>query len=685
MKSMLSLKKQEVIEMSEWLNTEEAAKHLGISASNLYTLAQQGRIPSNRIGKVWRFSRNDLDIWVRANKPINEFFLNAEAFIDENDLLREPQRDGYAAAYDFFSNAGKKAIIQLPVGCGKTGLISILPFGISMGRVLVIAPNLTIREELQKNLDITNRRYCFWSKCDVLKPEAMAAGPYVAVLDGKDANIHDCDQSHIVLTNIQQLASSADKWLPAFSDDYFDLIMVDEGHHSAAPSWKKVFEKFPKAKIVNLTATPFRSDNKDIDGDLIYRYSFKSAMLKGYIKKLQATYIAPDRIYFTYKGSERHHTLEEVLELKEEDWFSKGVALAPECNKHIVDASLDKLEILRQTGTHHQLIAVACSVAHAKAIRSLYSERGYSAQEIHSNMPLEKREEVLHKLKAGLLDCIIQVQMLGEGFDHPKLSVGAIFRPFRALSPYVQFVGRIMRIIVQHDARHPDNYGFIVSHVGLNLDSLLEDFRELEREDQTYFNDLIEGMEPEPPKQVLEGRGRQKLTEDMVVNQEFVTTLFEEEFIDQDDMALLDELKAQAERLGFDAEKIEKAIRGQQNEKVRRVNVPESLPVPPQARRREARKRLNEEVKRTANLLLNRLDLKHGGRELALKYCPGTTGINLVAAIQSINSSLNKELNIKSGQKGTLNADDFISAQESLIKILDDLTTSIKGRMKRNG
>ena len=45
--------------------------------------------------------------------------------------------------------------------------------------------------------------------------------------------------------------------------------------------------------------------------------------------------------------------------------------------------------------------------------------------------------------------------MLGEGFDHPKLSVAAIFRPFRTLAPYIQFVGRIMRVVVQNDAMHP--------------------------------------------------------------------------------------------------------------------------------------------------------------------------------------------------------------------------------------
>src|SRR3712207_8659986 len=55
--------------------------------------------------------------------------------------------------------------------------------------------------------------------------------------------------------------------------------------------------------------------------------------------------------------------------------------------------------------------------------------------------------------------------MLGEGFDHPPLSVAAIFRPFRSLSPYIQFVGRAMRVNVQHSPGHLDNEGIIVSHV----------------------------------------------------------------------------------------------------------------------------------------------------------------------------------------------------------------------------
>ncbi|MCK9615767.1 MAG: DEAD/DEAH box helicase family protein [Candidatus Omnitrophica bacterium] len=664
---------------SEWLNIEDAAKYLGISLSNLYAMAQTNRIPAHRLGKVWRFHTSELDSWIRTNKPINEFFTSVDFDVDENECLRIPQREAYSAAYEFFQKGGRKAIIQLPVGCGKSGLISILPLGIVKGRVLVIAPNLTIKEELSKVLSIANKRMCFWGKCNILTKEVMQTGPYVAILDSVDANIHDCDQSHFVVTNIQQLASSADKWLPQFSDDYFDMILVDEGHHNAAPSWKKVFDKFPKAKVVSLTATPFRSDEQAIEGELIYKYPFKSAMIKGYIKKLQAIYVTPKELYFTYRGDQKHYSLKDVLELKEEEWFSRGVALSKVCNENIVNASLEKLELLRKSGTHHQIIAVACSVDHAKEIRSLYAERGFQAKEIHSNMPALEQEKVLQDLRSGALDCIVQVFMLGEGFDHPKLSVAAIFRPFRTLSPYVQFVGRIMRVIVQNDSRHPDNYGYIVTHIGLNLDKQLDDFRQLDSEDENFFKDLLDGKEPDLPPEVLDGSARKRIKRHMVVNDEIVDSFLQEDFIDPDDEVLQAELKSFAESLGFDADGVMEFLKNKKTERTKQVLASLEYPIIPQLQRQEARKRLAEIIKSSAKILLNRLGFSMAGSELQFSVFPGNvSGNNFAAAVQLINHEVNRRLNIVAGERGKLRVEDYKKAMEEMDDIVNVLTRRAK-------
>ena len=663
---------------SKWLTTEEAAEYLRMGKTKLYSLSQSGKIPVSKVGKKWLYEQQLLDEWLRANKSFETYFMDTAANVESNMNLRDPQREAYLRAYDFFSAGGQKAVIQLPVGCGKSGLASILPLGIARGRVLIITPNLTIKDELQKTLDITNRQKCFWRRMQILTDGDMIAGPYVCTLE--TGNVSVCEQSHIILTNIHQLATNADKWLNQFPQDFFDLIIVDEAHHGAASSWKLVFSRFPSAKVINLTATPFRSDRQELEGDLIYRYPFKSASIKGYIKKLKATYVAPTELTFTVAGSERTFTLDEVLAMKEEEWFSRGVALSDPCNVSIVDNSLEKLEQLRLSGTKHQIIAVACSINHGQRIRSLYEERGYRTEIIHSKLDADKQEEIIRDLKNGTLDCIVQVQMLGEGFDHPKLSVAAIFRPFRSLAPYIQFVGRILRVVVQNDPTHPDNYGHIVTHVGMNLDEQLKRFKQFENDDQTFWEEVTGGGEPEPPRDVLSGQARMKLREDMVVNSEIVDSVFEEEFATAEDADIIADLERKFESLGLDPALAKDVVKKSTSARpqLRQSDAAKPFAVLPLKQWQESRKRLNEEAKRTATLLLNRCGLAQGGVEIPRKLKPNIgANNNFVAALQMVNEQLDKRIGNGKKRAGWT-ADEFGAGIRGLTEILDDLTRQIK-------
>ena len=672
-----------VFEMSDrWIGTEAAAAYVGIGKTKLYALSREGRIPAKRVGKKWMYDRSELTDWMQASQRLEDFFLYTPASIGDNPNLRDPQRDAYLQAASFFQDGGKKALIQIPVGCGKSGVVAILPFGIAEGRVLVIAPNLTIKKELFNTLDITNRQKCFWRQRHVLEDRHMTSGPYVCTLD--TGNLSVCDKSHIVVTNIQQLGTNADKWLTQFPEDFFDLIIVDEAHHNAAASWKRVFERFHNAKVANLTATPFRSDRQKLDGELIFRYPFKSASIKGYVKKLKASYVAPTELTFTMEGEDHTLTLDEVLAMKEKEWFSRGVALSPPCNVSIVDNSLEKLELLRQTGTKHQLIAVAISINHARRIRSLYQERGYEAAIVHSSPNKEADEkandEVIRDLRNGTLDCIIQVAMLGEGFDHPKLSVAAIFRPFRTLAPYIQFVGRILRVVVQNNPTHPDNYGHIVTHVGMNLDELLKKFKQFENDDQRFWQEVIGGQQPDPPAEVLAGRTRMKLHEDMAVQAEIVENLFEEDFVTTEDSDIRLDLENKLEALGLDprlaAQLVEKSRSNQRGPTIAPAAQPFSKI--PARQWREARKRLGEEVGRTARILLNRVGLNPGGVEIPRKLMPeiGATN-NSVAALIMVNTAVAKD--IGGGRKRhQWSLEEFLAAINALPDILNNLDRQIK-------
>ena len=665
-----------------WLDTDAAADYLRMGKTKLYELTRAGRIPAKRVGKRWMYDRSELATWMSGSRGFADFFVDAPFSIEENTGLREPQRDAWTQAAAYFSVGGKKAIIQLPVGCGKSGVAAILPFGIARGRVLVIAPNLTIKDELHRTLDITNRQKCFWRQRGVLAPEHMSHGPYVCTLD--TGNLSVCEKSHIVVTNIQQFGTNAEKWLNKFPQDFFDMIVVDEAHHGAATSWLRVFERFPDAKVANLTATPFRSDRQELDGDLVFRYPFKSASLKGYVKKIKASYAAPTELTFTTEGEERTFTLDEVLAMKEAEWFSRGVALSMPCNESIVDNSLEKLEQLRQTGTRHQLIAVACSINHARQIRSLYRERGYEAALVHSNpqRPQDEQanDDVMRDLYNGVLDCIIQVQKLGEGFDHPKLSVAAVFRPFRSLAPYIQFVGRILRVVVQNDPNHPDNYGHIVTHVGMNLDELLKKFQMFENDDQRFWEEVTGGVEPDPPKEVLDGSARMKLHEDMVVSNEIVEQLFEEDFLSADDTEILKDLEKKLEALGLDARLAEQIVQKSKSDALRPSVTPAAQPFSkiPAKQWQEARTRLVEEVRRTSKVLLNRVGLRPEGVEIPRKLRPEIGAIsNSVAALMMVNIAIGTTVDDER-KRPEWSFEEFVAATEALPEILDRLVRELK-------
>src|SRR5271166_5797914 len=95
-----------------WLSLEETAAYLNMGKTALYALARDGRIPARKIGKKWVFEKPALDVWVRANQPLKAFFLNLDFKIEDNENLRDPQREGYLRTYDFFKAGKNKAILQ---------------------------------------------------------------------------------------------------------------------------------------------------------------------------------------------------------------------------------------------------------------------------------------------------------------------------------------------------------------------------------------------------------------------------------------------------------------------------------------------------------------------------------------------------------------------------------------------
>ena len=422
-------------------------------------------------------------------------FQTCEPSVSDNTRLRTPQREAYAELARFAGNPDeqdREVGIVLPVGCGKSGCITITPFAFRAIRTLVVAPGVKIAQQLHDNFDPAHPDI-FYIKCGVLNGPPF---PEPAAIQGTTTNRADLEEADVVLTNIHQLQGKENRWLQNLPDDFFDLILFDEGHHNVAQSWETLRAKFPAARIVNFSATPLRADGQIMAGRILYSYPVFRAIQEGYVKRLKAVVLNPRTLRYVRRkdGQEFEVSLDEVRRLGEQDAdFRRSIVTSTETLNTIVDASIRELDKRRQAAVDNRLkiIASALHYEHCRQIVKAYRARGRRADYVHSREDTAANERVLKRLQNHELDVIVQVRKLGEEFDHPFLAVAAVFSIFSNLSPFVQFVGRIMRVIKETAPGHVLNRGSVVFHAGANVASRWADFQQYSEADREFFDQLL--------------------------------------------------------------------------------------------------------------------------------------------------------------------------------------------------
>ncbi|MGJ0502930.1 MAG: DEAD/DEAH box helicase [Methylocystis sp.] len=447
--------------------------------------------------------------------------------IFDNAALRIPQREGWASIQTYFqqSSPRREVGIVLPVGCGKSGLLAISPYALGASRVLVIAPGTRIRDQLGNDLK-ANSPTNFYGRCRIISDDQEL--PETAVIESGRVNLDDIRNADLSVTNIQQIAGEENRWLDQLPQNFFDLILVDEGHHNTATSWQQVKRRFPNARIINFSATPTRADGGVMEGSIIYSFPVLRAIEAGYVKRLRAKMLRPTALRYIDRsdGQERVIDADEVRRLGESDpEFRRGIVMSDETLASIVDQSINELRRLREQTQEQRLkiIASALNYDHCIQITRAFRARGLQADYVHSR-EAQANDRVFQQLENHELDVIVQARMLGEGFDHKFLAVAMVGSIFSNLAPFVQFVGRIMRAVVQNAPGHPQNQGVVVFHAGANVARRWSDFREFSEADQSYFADLLpdaedvdfigDSVEREPsgasgfaPVEIIEERG----------------------------------------------------------------------------------------------------------------------------------------------------------------------------------
>jgi superfamily II DNA/RNA helicase len=355
---------------------------------------------------------------------------------------------------------------------------------------------------------------------------------------------------------------------------------------------------------------------------------------------------------FTVEGEERSYTREEIMDLREETWFSRGVALSDVCNETIVDRSVQLLQAKNRRGTErHQIIAAACSIRHAEQVAALYRARGVEAAFVSSDLPAEEREDRLRAYAANQLDAMVHVGILGEGYDNKNISIAALFRPFRSVAPYTQFVGRALRALP--DGTDTDNLAHVVAHAGLNQEEHWQYFKE-ETEEAQVLADLdawAAAQEEEESASADDGLSKSARDSDPAeVTRETIEGFDVDAYLPVEG-ADAEEAKEHLRDVenALDALK-EKGLDVPDTEEFKReiaaLNRPlgdEELPPPPNrpARERHAyRKILDHAVRRAAGTILRRLDVPEG-TDLVDAVGQGDEQSNVEVVIRMLNRRVN--------------------------------------------
>ena len=246
-------------------------------------------------------------------------------------------------------------------------------------------------------------------------------------------------------SNTSSLVSSVKavsiQWLSKHYDEIEEepgIIVIDEAHHALAKTYKEMWERFPKAKFLGLTATPCRLNGKgftDLFDVLVQSWDVPEFISKGRL----ATYD-----FVSIKSDGMTQRLIDSLQKRGADGDYQNKEMDMLLNKK---PSIERLyRSLEEYGKDRKGIVYAINISHAQKITKLYQENGVKAIAIDSKTPAVERQQDIEAFKKGDIQVLVNVDIFSEGFDCPDVEFVQLARPTLSLAKYLQMVGRGLRV-----------------------------------------------------------------------------------------------------------------------------------------------------------------------------------------------------------------------------------------------
>jgi DNA repair protein RadD len=208
------------------------------------------------------------------------------------------------------------------------------------------------------------------------------------------------------------------------------LLIVDEAHHIAAATWRRILENYPNAKLVGLTATPCRSDGRGLGNyfdRIIEGPQIPDLIALGHL--VRTVYYAPAEP--DLRG----------IETRQGDYVTKQ--LADRMNRE--DLVGDIVSNWYRYGQRRQTLVFCVDVAHSVHVKNEFIASGVRAEHLDGTTPREERQAMLARLASGETKVVCNCQVLTEGFDLPAIGCIVLARPTKQLGLFRQMAGRGLR------------------------------------------------------------------------------------------------------------------------------------------------------------------------------------------------------------------------------------------------
>ena len=355
------------------------------------------------------------------------------------DMLRDYQREMLGRIHEAWKTC-RSVMVQMPTGTGKTVLMTEVIKSEKRKvkgekcSVLVVAHRRELIEQIRETLD---RR-----------------------TEGHDKD-RVTEEQIVVVESIQTIYRNIDDISINPS-----LIIVDEAHHALARTYRELWERWPEAKFLGLTATPCRLSGEgfeDLFDVLLQGEDIQWFIDQKWLSDFEYVSARPDSLMMHQIGGLRKRGADGDYQTKE----MVTVMDVPESIAHLYES-------YEAFASGKKGIVYAIDRAHAQHIAGYYASKGVKCAVIDSKTPARERAEIVERYLASpanaletahrgqslcnslrcsqqgqspcAVDVLINVDIFSEGFDCPEVEFIQLARPTLSLSKYLQQVGRGMRV-----------------------------------------------------------------------------------------------------------------------------------------------------------------------------------------------------------------------------------------------